>query len=442
VQIAILPLVAFEKKTISVGQLMLDTENPRHGTVGSQREAIQALIETQRQKLVVLAADILEHGLSPIDRLLVISSGRRFTVVEGNRRLATVRILSNPALAVGTSIESQMNRLAVDASIPIEADCAVAPNRKEAEHWMEIRHAGGSGGAGVVPWTALAANRFSQKPGREAGAAIRFLEEIERAYPENAVIQDLIREVANKRLTTLGRLVLDSTFKERAGMDDSDGNLTFHFAAADLEEFFERILGDFAANLGVSQVRKKPERKAYLADTPKPDAKARKSEPAPLSPSPEKKDKPKRKRPKPAPKPPKPLEGLDLSNMDAKTQAVLRELGLLKVEKTPHAAAVLIRAILELSVDRFIEVKKLKPRNKELPQRLKKCLGKLDPSQDDQRFSGVRTGLQDGTSLYSVKTLHSFVHNPYFHADALTLNNIAASIEPFLQALNDDVESS
>jgi transposase-like protein len=48
----------------------------------------QALIATERQKLVVLASDIVEYGLSPIDRLLVIKKGRGFTVVEGNRRLA------------------------------------------------------------------------------------------------------------------------------------------------------------------------------------------------------------------------------------------------------------------------------------------------------------------------------------------------------------------
>jgi hypothetical protein len=130
-----------------------------------------------------------------------------------------------------------MKRLAAKGSIPTEADCAIAPARKDAKHWMENRHSGESGGAGVVPWNAFAANRFAQKPGREAGAAIRFLEEIEKAYPKHMVLQDLIRGVAKKRLTTLGRLVLDSNFKERAGMADANGSLSFHFSAKELEGF-------------------------------------------------------------------------------------------------------------------------------------------------------------------------------------------------------------
>lgn len=216
--------MAFETKTIPVGRLLLDTENPRHGKVPSQKDAIAALVASERQKLVVLANDILENGLSPIDRLLVIKAGRNFTVVEGNRRIAVVKILGNPNLANGTSIEHQMKRLAAKGSIPTEAECSIAPSKADAKHWMALRHGGEAEGAGVVPWNTLAANRFA-KPGREAGAAIRFLEEVEGAYPKNQVIQDLISEVAQKRLTTLGRLVLGSSFRDRAGMTDANGSL-------------------------------------------------------------------------------------------------------------------------------------------------------------------------------------------------------------------------
>jgi len=430
----------FEKKTIPFGRLFLDTENPRHEEVTSQREAIAALVENQRQKLVVLASDILEFGLSPIDRLLVLKSGRNYVVVEGNRRVAVVKILNNLSLVEGTPIESQMKRLASKGTPPSEVDCAVAPARKDAEHWMENRHGGESGGAGVVPWNALATNRFSQKPGREAGAAIRFLEEVERAYPKNEVLHDLIQRVAAKRLTTLGRLVLDASFKERIGLAEENGSLSFHYPASALEEFFEHVLGDFAADIGVSQIRTKEQRAEYLSSTPEPDPGIRSTDATPLSTAPVKKPKPKPKpkRPKPAPKPPRPLDDLDLSSMDPKTQAVLREVKTLKLDRTPHAAAVLIRAILELSVDNYLASKNLKAQDK-LSQRIKKCLTKLDPKQKDERFKAIRAGLADGTSLYAVATLHAFVHNKYFHADPTTIGSFAANVEPFLQALNDDV---
>jgi len=154
-----------------------------------QREAIQALIETERQKLVVLANDIGERGLSPMDRLLVTKNGRNYTVVEGNRRLAAVRLLNNPALAEGSVIEAAIKRVAGGATaIPDDADCAVLDSREDAEHWMRLRHDGEARGAGVVRWNSLATNRFSHKPGTQAARAIKFLQAISDGYLNNTVI--------------------------------------------------------------------------------------------------------------------------------------------------------------------------------------------------------------------------------------------------------------
>ena len=56
----------------------------------------------------------------------------------------------------------------------------------------------------------------------------------------------------------------------------------------------------------------------------------------------------------------------------------------------------------------------------------------LGPNAESSRW------LEDGMSVYAVKTLHELVHNPYFQANAITLGGIASGMEPFLQALNDD----
>lgn len=106
-----------DHKTIPVGQLLVHTGNPRHEPARSQRGACQALIGVERQKLVVLANDITEHGLRPIDRMLVIRKGRNFVVVEGNRRLVAVKLLSNPDLADGTPIHAAIKRVAKSAEV-------------------------------------------------------------------------------------------------------------------------------------------------------------------------------------------------------------------------------------------------------------------------------------------------------------------------------------
>jgi hypothetical protein len=427
----------FETKTISVGQLMLDTKNPRHGDLDSQRAAIESLIASQRQKLVVLANDILKNGLSPIERLMVLKSKSGYTVVEGNRRLTAIKLLNNPALADGTPIAAAIKRLAKKGSAPKEAECSVASSRKAAAHWLEIRHGGESEGAGVVPWSAYAANRFKSKPGREAAAAMAFLEAVAEGYPSNALLQELAQEVGNRKITTLGRLVLDQNFQDKAGVEYREGLVYFHYSASDLQAFFEHILGDLAADIGVSQLRTEPLRAQYLESTPEVKTSKRTKEAKPLGskPAPKSKTPPKRRRAAPKPKP---LKNLTLDKLGSKTQALLGELRQLNPEKTPHAVAVLIRAILDLTIDEFLDKKNLS-RDREMKKRIKKCLTAVDSAGKDQRFKAVRVGLEDGTSLYAVATLHEFMHNRHFQADRSHVEAIAENIEPFLQALNDDV---
>ncbi|HTQ67858.1 MAG TPA: ParB/Srx family N-terminal domain-containing protein [Solirubrobacteraceae bacterium] len=423
---------------IPVGQLLLDTENPRHEPVRSQREAIQSLIAAERQKLVVLANDILENGISPIDLLLVIPEGKdRYKVVEGNRRLAAIRMIGNPDLAEGTPIAAQMKRVAARGDAPDTVECAIVTSRDDATHWMELRHGGEAGGAAVVRWNTLAANRFSHRPGSQAAKAITFLETVEEGYPKNEVIKSLVTEVAAKRLTTLGRLVADPSFRDRVGMTDTNGRLTFDFPAEALEEFFEHVLGDLAGDVGVSQLKSKQQRTKYLRKTPKPEPAARLPEPQPLTAK--RSAKPTKPKPKPRPtRPSKPFKELSLANLATKTQAVLDELRKLDVDKCPNTVAILMRVILEFTVEGFAEAKKL-PAAKDLKGRVRQCLQKIDPSNKAPDYQSVRTGLADGHSIYAVRTLHGFVHNAYFSADGNTVRNIASNLEPFLQALNDDL---
>src|SRR5437870_173073 len=95
------------EQDIGIASLLLDAENPRHDVVASQREALLAIVAEQKSKLAALAEDIAEHGLSPLDRILVIKAGRgsrNYTVVEGNRRIAALKLLHNPDLADDTEI--------------------------------------------------------------------------------------------------------------------------------------------------------------------------------------------------------------------------------------------------------------------------------------------------------------------------------------------------
>jgi hypothetical protein len=425
-------------QTIPIGRLLLDTRNPRHEPVESQREAIFSLIARERHKLVVLASDIKDYGLSPADRLLVIRSGRNYTVLDGNRRMVAIKLLANPRLAEHTIIATSIKRIARDATPPREAECSVLASREDAKHWMELRHGGEKEGAGTVGWNTLARHRFASTPGSHGAKAISFLEAVNSAYPTNEVIQELSTRVAEKRLTTLGRVVADPNFRTHTSMSEEFGIVRFSYPAPALQQFIETLLGDIAADLTVSQLKSKAQRAKYLSGMPKPSPQMRLPEPKPLVPDssePPSKAKQPTTRPKPA-KPPAPLQELCLDKLGAKTQALLREFQRIDADRSPNASAVLARAILELSVDAYIDARELRA-NQALRKRVEACLKDIDPRYTSKEYQALRTGLKDGTSLYAVATLHAFVHNPHYHADGTTVRSIAANIQPFLQALND-----
>ena len=116
-------------------------------------------------KLAELAEDIVTEGLSPIERLLVIKDeedSNRFIVVEGNRRLAALRIMDNPAVMGGLSVvealRKRLEKIAKDfdrnAVEPLS--CYEVKNRDEANKWIYLRHTGANEGRGVVEWSGLA----------------------------------------------------------------------------------------------------------------------------------------------------------------------------------------------------------------------------------------------------------------------------------------------
>lgn len=172
-----------QHREVSAADLLLDVENPRHASANNQREAIDLLLDGMSDKLLRLADDITHNGLSPIDELLVLQNRNgTYTVLEGNRRIAAIKLLANPNLAAGRSIESDLKRLAAKASLPSTIRCSVATSREEAKHWQELRHTGQNEGAGVVPWSAESTQRFRRQKGSQADRAISFLDSIGKAY--------------------------------------------------------------------------------------------------------------------------------------------------------------------------------------------------------------------------------------------------------------------
>ena len=421
--------------------MMLDGQNPRHTPVTSQRDAIRALLQDAPEKLLTLATDIAQHGLNPIDNFLVIPNETGlFTVLEGNRRVAALKVLSNPGLADGTPVAKKLRELASRTQPPDEVRVSVAGSRDEARHWLELRHTGERGGAGVVGWSAEAQQRFARRRGTQADRALAFIDAVGQSYPDNETLQSNLDNVRSNRLTTLGRLVSDPYVRQILGLDYEEGELVAHYAPRDLEPAVQRVVTDLADGMTVTDLKTKEQRRAYVENVKEelPDGARYEASARPLHSSADVRPKPRRRKRQPSPKDAQEktlFKDVTLSNLGSRVSAILAELKKLDVDIYPNAAAVLVRSILELSVYEVYDKKGWHDKG-ELKTRVRKCLNDIDPTGKKDEYQPVRIGLQDGTSLLAVATMHAYVHNPHYHPTGTELRTIASNYSSFLSALD------
>jgi hypothetical protein len=423
-----------------VEDLVLDGKNPRHDTVAGTREAIQALLAEGAEKLVNLAGDIKEQGVSPIDLFLVMPNEQGlFTVLEGNRRVAAIKLLANPALAGGHPIEQRFRQIAVGVSLPDELSCVVASSREEARHWLELRHTGEREGRGVVPWSAAGQNRFSRRPGTQIDRAMLLADTVEQAYSDNVELLSNLDIVRRQRATTLGRLISDPYIRQMLGIEIEEGELKSHYSRESLEPIIAKVLEDLAGDVTVSNLKTKAQRKKYIDERAPGVLTAEKYDPTAASLKPTSLTGTTRRRRKLKKKvlgKKNLFEDLVLQSLGSRISNILGELQQLDVDRLSNAAAVLVRAVLELSVAQFFAEKGWK-QTQELRNQVKRCLQEIDPTGKDRRYQAVRVGLQDGTSVLAIATLHGYVHNPHYHPTGTELRSIAANYESFLQALDE-----
>ena len=153
-------------KNIKLTSLLVNTENYRFEPQSSQKDAIDKMVEDQNEKLYALATDILKNGLSPVDIIMVSpdSDTNRYVVLEGNRRVTTLKLLSNPSLIADEfdNLRRKFQKLMKgnDISSLKSITCAVFDTPEEADIWIKRKHAGEQGGIGTVTWNAQQKRSF------------------------------------------------------------------------------------------------------------------------------------------------------------------------------------------------------------------------------------------------------------------------------------------
>lgn len=209
---------------LSPADLLIDLSNPRiPREVAGQRDALRALAEQQKQKLLALAEHIVTYGrLHPAELPLVIRSGSGFIVLEGNRRLTALRALETPEIFVGALAPKILDEIrslsAKYRRSPInEIYCIVMTNRDEAEPWIDLRHNGESGGAGIVDWGPDEKARNSARRGKPIKLHTRLLDYMQAGGHLAQADRERIKT------TNLERVLKSQILKDALGIEAQKG---------------------------------------------------------------------------------------------------------------------------------------------------------------------------------------------------------------------------
>ncbi|MDD9982314.1 MAG: hypothetical protein OXU81_13310 [Gammaproteobacteria bacterium] len=98
-----------EVGSVPVEQLLLDNLNPRLITVNDEATDEEIIAQLYRaEDLGELLQSIAANGYLDIEPLIVLEQGERLIVLEGNRRLAAIRLFREPELAARVSRQGRL----------------------------------------------------------------------------------------------------------------------------------------------------------------------------------------------------------------------------------------------------------------------------------------------------------------------------------------------
>lgn len=434
----------FEYLELTVDELLLDEDNPRLGSVGNQSEALEALIRLNPDHFRNMMLSISENGLDPGDRLYVIEAGRGgdYIVLDGNRRLSALKVLSGPDVLNGTGASVAMKKPLFDVASGFDVDefgqvrCVCFDDREEAEEWIFRRHTGDMKGEGRINWGPTEIQRFTGD--RSVLDVIDFV-------GRNANFTDDEWEstkstIVSKKSSIIGRLLESaagrnhigiSTFKYSDGQKRPRLSRDPKWAVSVLKKIIEDVrdgIVDSRSHNTASQIED------YFNSLPKELQQGKKVAPKAFknisiksSPrSPEKSTKPE-SRTRGAPSVRKTLAPRRSPFQDPpseKGKRLLLEATLIDANRLTISAAALLRAFVELAVNDYMDAKRM-------PKRYKGKNGKMldlslsrkatlvmqqiinDGSASEADMRGFRNNVVNNMAPSSIQSLNGFVHNPY-----------------------------
>jgi hypothetical protein len=460
----------FKTVEAPIDALLLDTVNPRIRSAETQQECINLVMKKQSQ-MMKLIKSIAQDGLGTMPILLFRPDTKKskWVVKDGNRRITALKLLNNPALCSEDSIREQIKAISEQykMNIPTSIDCLESSDLQVLNREVLARHGGAMEGVGQLGWEAYLRTVFQLTSGLTADnkRAGQYLLWAER----NGIPVD-----DDFPVTTLTRFFSESNL-HRLGFDIKNDELTPILTPEKLTRLTLKVITDFGVNkLNVSevftaelaskyidQVRKS----AQIEDTDDTQPTGGESfdqnkgagaagvngqqhgdaENDEHTQEETERNGPRAGRPT---QPKKPTwDRLKLFHKGAPAPAVpstenklrnlIVELKDINVKKAPHAVAALLRAVLELSSNHYLEKNALRADN--LAKRILKSAehmeqgGALSTSQLEYVRAICNSDKMQSTVL-NIDTLQKFLHRESHNADYQVINTFWDNLACYVQS--------
>ncbi|MGY5132573.1 hypothetical protein ACWGJW_09200 [Streptomyces nigrescens] len=437
-----------KQASMHVNSLVLDESNPRHEKkTASLEESIAALLGQNPDKLYRLAKDIAQHGINPTELPIVVIDGDRNIVVEGNRRVAALKLLGNPSLAPTEKLQKQFAAIARNNVIPRRVACAIAESRTQADHWITLRHYGESQGVGIVPWSPAEKIRFTGRS-TPTGKALLFIEAASKWFADDPNLVEDAHTVRNSRITNLGRMLADPYIRNRLGLTFEGDVVLRSYSLDKMKPVLARLFSDLAGSVTVNQIKSKEQRKDYLQqvedDLPRladrleiPQAYSKNgAEDAPSISSKGDVDdgtpdaKPAKRRRADFDK--RLFQGVVLRHVSLRTSEVLEEAKRLKIDEMPNVAAIMVRAVVDIVATEVAQKLSWRRNQDSLKGRIAAVLAQVDPNKDNPALANAWRFSQQDDGALVLKTLHSFVHTWESNPLASEVRKLSMAYGPLL----------
>jgi hypothetical protein len=216
-----------ERIEVEIEDLLLDHENPRLGTVESQPEALRELVELSPRNFSAMMESVKANGLDPGDLFYLVDESSEtgiegYTVVDGNRRCAALKVLLEPALLIGAGLpDATVKRLRTSAEgfdntvVGDRRLCVLFADREEADAWILRRHGTGQEGVGRISWGPLEIQRFQGDR-----SVLDILDFVGRNGAYDPDEWAAIRSKLDKRSSVLRRFLESKAGRDALGLDE------------------------------------------------------------------------------------------------------------------------------------------------------------------------------------------------------------------------------